>query len=54
MVVDDGVEEIECVKARGQRRVLYRLQLETRSLYHPFFMRPLVNRMGQVGIYCFQ
>ncbi|KAK4523807.1 hypothetical protein GAYE_SCF00G1703 [Galdieria yellowstonensis] len=40
--------------ARGQRRVLYRLQLETRSLYHPFFMRPLVNRMGQVGIYCFQ
>ncbi|EME31695.1 hypothetical protein Gasu2_46770 [Galdieria sulphuraria] len=39
---------------RGERRVLYQLQFETRSLYHPFYMRPLVNRMGQVGIYCFQ
>ncbi|GJQ08934.1 hypothetical protein GpartN1_g725.t1 [Galdieria partita] len=39
---------------RGERRVLYQLQFETRSLYHPYYMRPLVNRMGHTGIYCFQ
>eukprot|EP00871_Galdieria_phlegrea_P001507 jgi/Galph1/2357/GphlegSOOS_G31.1 len=40
--------------ARGERRILYQLQFETRSLYHPFYMRPLVNRMGRTGLYCFQ
>lgn len=27
---------------------------QTRSMFHPSYMRPLVNRMGSVGIYCTQ
>jgi len=34
--------------------VLLQLEHETRSMFHPSYMRPLVNRMGSVGIYCTQ
>lgn len=34
--------------------VLLQLEHETRSMLHTSYMRPLVNRMGAVGIYCLQ
>jgi len=34
--------------------VVLELEHEVRSLYHQSFMRPLVNRSGNIGIYCNQ
>jgi len=36
------------------RSVLYQLEHEVRSMYHPFYLRTLVNRSGNTGIYCAQ
>jgi len=36
------------------KETIHPLEHEVRSLYHPSFRRPLVNRMGHVGIYCNQ
>jgi len=38
----------------AQGGVVFQLELEVRSLVHPSFMRPLVNRIGGVGINCCQ
>jgi len=37
-----------------KKEIILQLEHEVRSLYHPSFLRPLVNRMGHVGIYCDQ
>eukprot|EP01121_Diplochlamys_sp_Union-15-3_P000207 TRINITY_DN10209_c0_g1_i1.p1 TRINITY_DN10209_c0_g1~~TRINITY_DN10209_c0_g1_i1.p1 ORF type:complete len:322 (+),score=42.09 TRINITY_DN10209_c0_g1_i1:51-968(+) len=33
---------------------IYQLHLEVRSVYHPFYRRTLVNRFGNIGIFCNQ
>jgi len=38
----------------SQKEVVLHLEHEARSLYHPSFKRPLVNRLGNVGIFCNQ
>jgi len=38
----------------NKKEVVLHLEHEVRSLYHPSFGRPLVNRFGNVGIYCNQ
>jgi len=35
-------------------KVVYTLEHEVRSMFHPSYMRPLVNRSGNVGFYCNQ
>eukprot|EP01120_Amphizonella_sp_Union-15-10_P012969 TRINITY_DN591_c0_g1_i1.p1 TRINITY_DN591_c0_g1~~TRINITY_DN591_c0_g1_i1.p1 ORF type:complete len:305 (+),score=49.33 TRINITY_DN591_c0_g1_i1:71-985(+) len=35
-------------------KVIFQLHHEVRSLYHPSYRRPLVNRMGNTGIFCCQ
>jgi len=41
-------------KQEGVKTDLFLLEHEVRALYHPFYMRPLVNRTGTVGVYCAQ
>jgi hypothetical protein len=48
---EGGLQKLECSK---QLEVLHVLEHEVRSLHHPSFMRPLVNRVGTAGIYCRQ
>jgi len=38
----------------SQKEVVLQLEHEARSLYHPSFKRSLVNRLGNVGIFCNQ
>jgi len=44
---------LDFVNEQNKEVVLY-LEHEVRSLYHPSFKRPLVNRLGNVGIFCNQ
>jgi len=37
-----------------KKDIIFQLEHEVRSLYHPSFRRALVNRFGNVGIYCHQ
>jgi len=37
-----------------QHQQICLLEHEVRSLFHPFYMRTLVNRFGTIGIYCNQ
>lgn len=41
-------------KQEGVKTDLFLLEHEVRSMYHPMYMRPLVNRTGTVGVYCAQ
>jgi len=63
---DDKCETIEDALSYSQFRFnqivdpdnltdeLFIMEHEVRSLCHPFYMRPLVNKTGNVGIYCKQ
>jgi len=41
-------------KQEGTKTDLFHMEHEVRSLYHPMYLRPLVNRTGTAGIYCAQ